>query len=156
MYKKILCPVDFSPCSKISLDHAAELARVNKASLVLVHVTPPPPAYVSGFAGYGPMTPYHPEPDARLEQLSIADTSVSVSRVHLVGIEGEAIVKYAQRSGCDLIVMGSHGHGAFTRFVVGSVADYVLRHAKCATYVIRDAVRERNRVESNETASVTS
>ena len=141
--KKVLCPVDFSPCSNIAFHHAAELARSSNAKLVIAHVSPPPPTYVSGYSGFGAMVPYQPEPDPRLEQLDVADTSIDLERVHLIGIEGEAIVKFAEETGCDLIVLGTHGYGGFTRILLGSVADYVLRHAKCTVFVVKDKKRER-------------
>ena len=148
MYKKIMCPVDFSHCSQIALEHATQLARVHSASLLLVHVTPPPPVQVTGFSGYDAIPPSHPEPDSRLEELSIADLSIPVEREHLLGLEGEVIVKHASNSGCDLIVMGTHGHGGLTRLMLGSVADYVIRHAKCPTYVVKDRAREEALSES--------
>lgn len=142
MYKKVLCPVDFSPCSDAAVVHATELARLHRAALVLVHVSPPPSVLVSDFSGSG-MTPYHPEPDARLEQITIADLSIPVTREHLVGLEGEAITKYAARTGCDLIVMGTHGYGGLNRLMLGSVATFVVRHAKCTTYVVKEPSWER-------------
>jgi nucleotide-binding universal stress UspA family protein len=141
--KKILCPVDFSPCSNVAFKHAVELARCSGAMLVLAHVAAPPPTYISGFAGYGALPPYDPEPDARLEKLESPDARVKVERVHLVGIEGEAVVKYAEQAGCDMIVMGTHGYGGITKFLLGSVAEYVMRHAKCPVVMIKDKSREQ-------------
>ena len=139
---KILCPVDFSPCSHFAYEHASEIAKCQHASIVLVHVSAPPPTYVSGFSGYGALPPYHPEPDPRLEEIQLLDPDLEVERVHLVGLEGEAIVKYASQTQCDLIVMGTHGYGGFTRFMLGSVADYVIRHAKCPVIIAKDRQAE--------------
>lgn len=134
--KRILCPVDFSPCSNVAFRQAVDLAVAQKATLFLVHVSPPPPTYVSGYAGYGPMPPYHPEPDTRLEEMK--DIRVNIEYAHLVGIEGETIVKFADQKGCDSIVMGTHGYGGLQRMLFGSVADFVLRHAKCPVIVVKD------------------
>jgi nucleotide-binding universal stress UspA family protein len=151
---KILCPVDFSPCSQAAFGHAIELARGNQATMVLAHVLAPPPTYISGFAGYGALPPYEPEPDSRLEGIRVPDDTVDVKRVHLVGLEGETIVKYAEQTGCDLIVMGTHGYSGFTKFLLGSVADFVMRHAKCAVVVVRDRLSERERTDQDSTAAV--
>ena len=151
---KVLCPVDFSPCSNVAFEHAVDLARGAGAALVLAHVSAPPPTYISGYAGYGALPPYQPEPDPRLEEMKVADETVRVDRVHLVGIEGEAIVKYAAETDCDLIVLGTHGYGGFTRFLLGSVADYVLRHAKCAVVVVKDKVREQKSSDAGSSAAV--
>ncbi len=148
--KKILSPVDFSPCSSFAFQHAVELARANNATLVIAHVSAPPPTYISGFAGYGAMPPYQPEPDPRLEAMHSPDGHLRLERVHLVGLEGESIVKYAETTGCDLIVMGTHGYGGLTRFMLGSVADYVIRHAKCPVVVVKDkqGVGQKSDVET--------
>ena len=153
--KRILCPVDFSPCSHTAFEHARELARASNATLVLLHVMPPPPTYVSGYAGYGWLPPYNPEPDERLEALEVANDGLKVERVHLVGIEGETIVRFADQTDCDLIVMGTHGYGGFTRFLLGSVADYVIRHAKCPVSVVKDQHRESEDEGAAPTASGT-
>lgn len=152
--KKILCPVDFSPCSNVAFKHAVELARCGGAKLVLIHVAAPPPTYISGFAGYGALPPYDPEPDPRLEEMQSPDPNLTLDRVHLVGIEGEAIVKFAEQAGCDLIVMGTHGYGGFTKFLLGSVAEYVMRHAKCPVVMIKDKSRESHASDQDTTAAV--
>jgi nucleotide-binding universal stress UspA family protein len=151
--KRILCPVDFSPCSNIAFRYAVDLAIAQDATLQLVHVSAPPPTYVSGFAGYGPMPPYHPEPDSRLEELK--DSRVRIEYTHLVGLEGETIVKFAEQTACTLIVMGTHGYNAVERFLFGSVAHFVLRHAKCPVIVIKDRIAENAQQEEAQTASST-
>ena len=143
--KRILCPVDFSPCSKVAFRHAVDLAIAQEAQLLLVHISTPPPTYVSGFAGYGPMPPFHPEPDSRLEQLK--DDRIDIEYAHLVGLEGETIVKYAEQRNCDSIVMGSHGQLVISKALFGSVADFVLRYAKCPVIVVKD--RESEIAEQN-------
>ena len=153
MATKILCPVDFSSCSDTAFRHAVNLAKCTNAKLVLAHVSAPPPTYVSGYAGYGSLPPYEPEPDPRLEAVEIPDTELEVERVHLVGIEGETIVKFAEQTGCDQIVMGTHGYGGFTKFLLGSVADYVLRHAKCPVVVVKDKQHEVSDSEQDSAAT---
>ena len=150
--QKILYPVDFSLCSNVAFQHAEQLARCNHAQLVIVHVSAPPPTFISGYAGYGALPTYRPKPDSRLEEMHVTDDSVRLERVHLVGIEGEAIVKFAAETGCDLIVLGTHGYRGFTKLLIGSVADYVLRHAKCPVFVIKDKCREQQ--SSNQDSAV--
>ena len=60
------------------------------------------------------------------------------------GEAGEAIVAAADAENADLIVVGSHGRSGVSRFLIGSVSDYVVRHAHCPVMVIRgkpEAVR---------------
>ena len=46
------------------------------------------------------------------------------------------IVRYAETHGADVIVLGSHGHGLVRRFLLGSVADKMVRQAPCAVLVV--------------------
>jgi nucleotide-binding universal stress UspA family protein len=48
-----------------------------------------------------------------------------------------AICDYAESHGVDLIVLGSHGRGGMERWLIGSVAERVVRHAACNVYVVR-------------------
>jgi len=48
----------------------------------------------------------------------------------------------------DLMLVGSHGRGAIGRLLVGSTAQAVLRHAHCSVEVVRDALAERERIQS--------
>jgi nucleotide-binding universal stress UspA family protein len=60
------------------------------------------------------------------------------------GEPGEAIVAAAESEKADLIVVGSHGRSGVSRFLIGSVSDYVVRHAHCPVMVVRgrtDAAR---------------
>ena len=132
--KRVLCPVDFSSCSNLALEHARKFAESHDATLVVAHATP--------LRGYSMATNcISSRPDPRLETMSIPDVSKPIHRVHLVGFAGEAIVDFADESDVDMIIMGTHGYSGFTRFLMGSVADYVLRHASCPVVVIRDPSR---------------
>lgn len=59
-----------------------------------------------------------------LEQDGLTNIETEV----LVGLPGDAIVQEAVRRGCDVVIMATHGRSGLTRAVLGSVADYVLRH----------------------------
>ena len=53
------------------------------------------------------------------------------------GDPGEAIVAAADSENADVIVVGSHGRSGVSRFLIGSVSDYVVRHAHCPVMVVR-------------------
>jgi nucleotide-binding universal stress UspA family protein len=61
-------------------------------------------------------------------------------RCHGETIEGmqpwEAIIEYAQKKGCDLIVMGSHGRSGLASLFLGSETDDVLKHTKLPVLVV--------------------
>jgi len=54
-----------------------------------------------------------------------------------VGDIRERIIDFAAEWGADLIVVGSHGRSAIQRFLLGSVAEFVARHAKCSVEIVR-------------------
>ena len=64
------------------------------------------------------------------------DKSVSVTGEVLAGPPREAILDQADRWKADLIVMGSHGYGAWQRFLLGSVSQAVVAHARCSVEVV--------------------
>jgi len=53
------------------------------------------------------------------------------------------IIDYANQWGADLIVLGSHGRKGLDRFLMGSVAEYVARHAKCSVQIVRMKGRKK-------------
>jgi nucleotide-binding universal stress UspA family protein len=55
----------------------------------------------------------------------------------LPGSPRSVILEEAERWGADLIVMGSHGYGTWHRFLLGSVSQAVVSHAKCSVEVVR-------------------
>ena len=75
--------------------------------------------------------------DAAVTKLASAlDKSATVVGEVLTGPPREAILDEADRWKADLIVMGSHGYGAWHRFLLGSVSQAVVSHAKCSVEVV--------------------
>ncbi|MGH9932882.1 MAG: universal stress protein [Pyrinomonadaceae bacterium] len=64
------------------------------------------------------------------------DKSMTVTGEVLVGLPREAILEEAERWPADLIVMGSHGYGAWRGFLLGSVSRAVVTQAKCSVEVV--------------------
>jgi len=64
------------------------------------------------------------------------DKSMTVSGEVLQGLPREAILEEAERWQADLIVMGSHGYGAWRGFLLGSVSRAVVTQAKCSVEVV--------------------
>ena len=62
-----------------------------------------------------------------------ADTAIEVGDVR------ENIIDSAAEWSADLIILGSHGQRSIQRFLIGSVAEYVARHAKCSVQIVRCA-----------------
>lgn len=142
----ILQPTDFSSCAASAFVHAVRLARRNNATLHLFNVAP---SMEEGTlrGRYGKpieSTEYfkqiEEEADAEMQRLiDAADTDgVSIRRVHTRGIApGPVIVDYAESEAIDLVVMGTSGRRGVRRFVLGSVAEEVVRHAPCSVFTVR-------------------
>jgi nucleotide-binding universal stress UspA family protein len=61
----------------------------------------------------------------------------------LAGPAGDALCDFAAEIDADVAVVGSHGHGALARLVLGSVSQHVVRHAPCPVLVVREDVADR-------------
>jgi nucleotide-binding universal stress UspA family protein len=72
---------------------------------------------------------------ARLASCGL-DTSTAVIQGHA----RSSIVEYAEGWGADFVILGSHGHSAVTRFLLGSVAEAVAVHSRCSVEVIRERI----------------
>jgi nucleotide-binding universal stress UspA family protein len=73
---------------------------------------------------------------AKLRDQHLAGTEVEIA-VLADHAPAKAICEYAEKHGVDLIVVGSHGRGGMERWLIGSVAERVVRHATSNVYVVR-------------------
>jgi len=140
--KSILSPVDFSEASRRALEQAIALARWCSAELVVLHVVPSVPSSPDAF-----LTAPAPPPLAPVERRRLLETLARFAEpaeesgvpLRLVVDEGftvERILANADANGSSLIVIGTHGAGGFSRLVLGSVAEKVLRLAKCPVLTV--------------------
>jgi len=135
--KKILFSTDFSTCGDAALNWATSLARDTNARLLILHVQEPPIVYGYGAAYYGVVNPDLDQQREMLEKVVPKDPSVSFEHHLVEGTPAEAIVRFADREGVDLIVMGTHGRTGISRALMGSVAEAVVRHASCPVLTFR-------------------
>jgi nucleotide-binding universal stress UspA family protein len=141
-WKRIGCSVDFSPESRAALVQAAELATRFGAELTLVHVDdrsrgPTTDATLSGSVSLA---------RGRLELERLLGewsddarrlTSRPVDFLLLAGDPATELLKAAAERPYDVIVMGTHGRAEVDRLVFGSVAQAVVRDARCSVLVVR-------------------
>lgn len=131
--KRILCAIDFSAPSDEAFHFADALAQSLTAELVLLHAFDTPATLDLA----GQSNPADPELTSRLASIRSSSLDLVVERVLHAGDPGEVICWLAQDRHCDLIVMGTHGHSGLAHLLFGSVAEYVLRHARCPVVTIR-------------------
>ncbi|MEX2188942.1 MAG: universal stress protein [Pirellulales bacterium] len=134
--RKIVFATDFSPSSDAALATAVSLTRESNATLVLVHVQEPPMAFGGGEAYIGP-TETEDELSDMLGRLVADEAGITVERRLVVGEPAHEIVRLAEENGADLIVIGSHGRTGVSRLLMGSVAEAVVRRAKCPVLTIK-------------------
>lgn len=149
-FKTILFATDFSPSSERAMDYALVLAQAYDAEVHLLH------AIVLHESDPGNPEKQFPESMELLSRMSevaeselarAADrhqsTCVSLKEVTRRGYSaGEVIIEYADEITADLIIVGTHGRRGIGRWVLGSVAEEVVRHASCPVLSVRDMETE--------------
>jgi len=146
--KQILVATDFSEPSGVALAYGRDLARNYQARLHLLHVVEDVMARYSSEVGVLlPSIQEDLEKAARreleariteddrkqLDATAVIDTSVNIA---------DAICRYAKTHSIDLIVTGTHGRGAVKHFLMGSVAERVVRTAPCPVLTVHAHERD--------------
>lgn len=147
----ILVPTDFSASANAALDWAVGLAHAFEARIVLVHVVdlevqwvPAGPAVVPTPAPAAVVRGVRERAQAALDALAAKTPSVRRTVVR-TGHARDEILKAADQAGADLIVMGTHGRRGVAHLFIGSVAEYVVRHAVIPVTTVRASGRGRAR-----------
>jgi nucleotide-binding universal stress UspA family protein len=145
MFKHILLPTDGSSLSEAAMRQGIQLAKAIGARVTGLHVILP----FHVFAIQTEMVEdtreqYERESKARAEQFlgairkaaqeaGVKCDTFSASSPHPY----EMIIEAAEKKGCDLVVMASHGRSGIERLVLGSVTQSVLTHSKIPVLVLR-------------------
>ena len=146
-FKRILSPVDFEDNSLAAMEVAAQIARQNDGIVLLFHVVPmmiaptSMPVYVDIYKGQ--------EETAREKLGQIAAKRLQGVKHEILTRVGEpagTIIKTSRESAADLIVMATHGRRGFSRVLLGSIAEMVLREAPCPVLCARRAESDKNLV----------
>jgi nucleotide-binding universal stress UspA family protein len=145
-FRRILVAADFSDSSRQAFRAACSLSRVGQTQLVLLHVMEPeysaeePVYFGQQTIRYIPV-PRKPEEldplNERMRTEYVPDRAMDVKYQTVEGPTADEIVRYAEKEGCDLIVMGTHGRTGLRRLLTGSVAETVLRAAHCPVLALR-------------------
>ncbi len=139
--QRILVPVVLTDTSRHVMHQAAWLARRFHAETILLHVVPPL-SYPTGALESGDEITAR-DLHARIVQRAQMDLDralppefdgIAVTRVLLRGDPAQEIVKTARDRSADLIVMSTHGHGAFYRMLLGSDTAKVLHESHCPVW----------------------
>ena len=154
----ILVATDFSEPSEVAVRYGRDLARSYGATLHVIHVIEDMLALYAPELGFA-LADVERNLEAAVqrdlastigEAGSDANVRAVVTRAPNVA---HAITEYARTHGIDLIVVGTHGRGAVSRFLMGSVAERVVRTAPCPVLTVH--ARERDGMVSREDAMTT-
>lgn len=142
MFKKIAVALDDSEAARKAFDVALQLAQAERAELGICSVVDS--IVITGMAPPGPAM------DVIIGDMEIAARRLvtgAVERAHAAGVTARGqprngmpafeLLAYAKRYGADLMVMGTHGRRGVKHFLLGSVAEVVLRESNIPVLVVR-------------------
>jgi nucleotide-binding universal stress UspA family protein len=138
-YQLILNPTDGSQVSRKATDHAIYLAKTSGAELLILHVVETSFAWYTG-ALYQQIVDELREFGDKVLQSAVQAAEkqgVTARTLSVDGYSGTAVVRIAEREGADLIVMGAVGRSMVEEALVGSISQYVVRHAHCPVLIVK-------------------
>ena len=143
--RKIVAPYDFSAPSNEGLQRAIEFAQHFGSELLLVHVISPPqlmppagPPASPGFTTGSLVQELHDSAETKLNEIQNERLPKDLqSRIILTeGAPADEIARISEEEKADLIVIATHGWTGWRRFIFGSVAEKVIRLAKCQVLTV--------------------
>lgn len=138
--RNVLLPTDFSESALKATEYALAIVKRLGATLHLLHVIEDPVIYLPMFESYPMPTREQFETYAqdRLENWIDPEESEGC-KIEMQWVHGRPFVKiveYAHDCNMDMIVMGTHGRGAATHLILGSVTEKVVRKAPCPVLTV--------------------
>jgi nucleotide-binding universal stress UspA family protein len=135
-WSRIVVPLDGSARAESVIADAVRLAKLHRATVHVLGVSPPP-VLTGGFEAVA-IAPPQADP-VYLEKICDRIASEGAMAVGAVreGPPGGEIAKYAAEFGAGLVCLATHGRTGLARVLMGSVAEEVLRNAPCPVYVRR-------------------
>lgn len=143
----LLAAIDFSETTGVIMKEVEKLATALSARVWLIHVAPPEPDFI----GYDPGPQAERDYVARLRHREHCDIQELAHRLKEKGVETTAlltqgetaavILEQAEQLQADMIILGTHGHGAVYHLLAGSVSKAVIKQAVCPVYVIPSRIK---------------
>jgi nucleotide-binding universal stress UspA family protein len=142
LYKRILLPLDGSALAEQALPYALAQAERFQAELILLRVVEPLPRRTASLSQAA-----FEEAEGEMEicareyldgvAASVREQGISVQMATVVGSPPRMIVRFAETNQVDLIVTCTRGHSGLSRWLIGSVADRVMRGASVPVLLVR-------------------
>jgi nucleotide-binding universal stress UspA family protein len=140
-FRKILVPVDGSPASMEVVAPTEKLALLYGSEILVLHVETPVvlPGMEMGVIPVPLPTPSEEDPATARAVERFRQAGLRVRSHTVVGDPSGQILDESQQPDIDLIAMATHGRSGVSRWVLGSVAERVLRHATAPVLLVRVA-----------------
>jgi nucleotide-binding universal stress UspA family protein len=152
MYRRILVAFDNSPRGKYVFEAALALAKVNNASLMLLHIlskdaqdssTIIPPIFI-GYTSESADLYFRQWEKFKKESIELLESLVRQAQVEGVNAEfkqldghpGRMICAFAKEWGADLIAIGRRGYSDVEEMFLGSVSSYVIHRSHCSVHIV--------------------
>ena len=162
LIQKIILATDFSEASREAVRYAKWITGSLSAELKILHVfepsgwiVPSPYYYTPGFEEWvqASMEKTRQKGKEALEALA-KSFGINTETIFIEGDAGKEIVLAALRHNTDLLILGTHGYTGWNHLTLGSIAEYVIRHAPCPVLTIKPAA-ETNRPEIYNSTALT-
>jgi len=147
MFKKIVCPIDFSEFTDEIVKYAVNITKKFNAELHLIHIIP----NLNYFTPYESfLTPENlvaieknieKEVEKDFEKVT-KDIDMPLKKIVKTGVTFVEIIDYIKEEDIDLVVMGTHGRSGIEHILIGSVAEKVVRKSPCPVLTIRPRGRK--------------
>jgi nucleotide-binding universal stress UspA family protein len=149
LIKKILIGIDNSAFSEHAAEYGFNIARSFNAKVGLVHIVEP--TFMPPSAGMDPLSGPVPDAIGDAEIMNVQNEmsenllektekkfgkDVQVTHFNEFGDTADGIIDCSKDFGADLIVIGTHSRTGIDRFLMGSVAEHVVRHSKVPVLVV--------------------
>ena len=142
MYRRILVALEHSDYDDAILTHVRDLARLCASEVVLIHVADGWAArnqHALGLRESAEMRNDREYIESRADALE--QLGITVECVLAGGDPGHEIAAAAEREGCDLVAMSTHGHRGFQDLIRGSVANTVRHNTTVPVLLVRGTPR---------------
>ena len=164
LFRRILCAADLTHASERTLAMGLSLAEENASRITLLHVVEYPPGEYGAHL-YLAVPEIGPLRRDLLEQARASlgkavpdearDFCDVTERVEM-GAAWRQILRVAEETDADLIVMGEHAHGAVSRAFFGSTTTHVVRQAACPVLVVRETEARKDESQTTHAAAAVS
>ncbi len=145
-YKSILIAVDGSDCSKKAAKKGIELANQLSAVAIILYVIDMTGAInstaVNGIIDSEMIQAFKDEAERVVSEIRGKNLSERITTLTVEGIPQYEIKNVAENKKADMIIMGTHGRTGLNHLIMGSVAEFVIRHSKIPVLVMPETNKD--------------